>query len=170
MDEKAKRLARASVAAAFSVAALYLGSLIPTARLAVVCLASLGVVFVRMSCPGRWGLLCFFVSALAALLLLPDKTVAILFAAFFGYYPLLKLAAERIGNAAVRWGVKLLAFNAAAGLVYWFYRALFLSLVPRFSAVPALLFVLGNAAFLAYDYALSQLILYYLRNIAGRIK
>jgi len=169
MKDSVRSLTRASLSSAAGVAILYLGSLLPSARLAVLCLSTLGVVFVATTCPTPWAWGCYLVTGAAALLLLPEKMPAVVYLAFFGYYPLLKLRLERVGNPWFRWVLKLAAFNLAVGALYLVYRAAFSGLVraelPLWVLWPA-----GNAAFAAYDFALGQLILYYLRNLAGRIK
>ena len=170
MSEGTRALTRAALSAAAGVAALYLGSLLPSARLSILCVATLGVVFVKMSCPGRWALGCYAVTAALGLLLLPDKSLAVLYAAFMGYYPLVRLRAERFSNPAARWGLKLGAFFAAALALYLLAGSVsFLSAAVAGTALWAL-WAAGIAVFLVYDFALGQLILYYLRNIAGRIK
>ncbi len=170
MPSKAKLLARASLAAAAGVTALYLGAVVPTARLSLLCVATLGVTLVKMNCGGWWPLGCYAVTSLLSLLLLPDKTPAALYALFMGYYPLVKLRAERIDKPAVRWAVKLGVFHAAAAVLYLLIRS---ALFPAAAAAETAWWILwagGVCFFLVYDFVLGQLILYYLRRIAGRIK
>ncbi len=169
MPGKAKSLARASLSAAAGVAVLYLGAIVPGIRLSVLCVATLGVAFVKMSCPGWWPLGCYGVTAALALLLLPDKTLAVLYAVFMGYYPLVKLRAERCAGRLLRWGVKLGAFHAAALALFLLIRAFSLMTIPDGTAI-LVLWAAGLLFFLAYDYALGLLFLYYLRKIAGRIR
>ena len=120
MRDSAKKMARSAVAAALGFGILYLASVLPAARLAVLCVASVCVVLVQMSCGWKWALGCWAATALLSLLLLPSKGTAAVYAAFLGYYPLVKLAAERIGKPLLRWGCKILAFNAAfAALFSW---------------------------------------------------
>ena len=169
MSESVRSLTRSALSAASGVVVLHLGSVLPTARMALLCLATLGVVFIATSCRYGWAWGCYLVTATAALLLLPEKTLAVIYAAFFGYYPILKLRLERIGNAGLRWILKLAAFNAAMIVLYAAYKTIFSYLVSV--SLPVwILWIAANAAFAAYDYALGQLILYYLRKIAGRIK
>ncbi|MBR6114934.1 MAG: hypothetical protein IKQ10_07070 [Oscillospiraceae bacterium] len=170
MSSGARALARASLAAALGTAVLYLGSLLPGGKLALLCVASLGVVFVKMSCPGFWAPACYFVTALLSLLLLPNKAPAILYAVFVGYYPLVKLRAERFAAPVKRWALKLGVF-AAAMLALWLLSGSFAPAAEVFEGAALwIVFAAAAAAFFAYDFALGQLILYYLRNIAGRIK
>ena len=161
-------LARAAMFSALGASLLFLGSVLPTLRLVILCSAAFCVAYVRMSCPRPWGWLCYGAAG-ALSLLLPDKTMGILFLAFFGYYPLLFLELERIASPALRWGLKLVGFNLAAAALYAAASGLLGRLLPRFAASPVLLFAAANAGFLCFDYALRQMILYYLRHISGKV-
>lgn len=163
-------LARSALAAALGIVVLYLGSVLPTAKLTLLCLSTLGVVLIRVSCSIRWALCCYAVTAMAGLLLLPEKSAAVLYTALLGYYPIVKLWAERLRRPVFRWSVKLAVFNAAALSVYFFFSAVFTELTGPFSTAPWLLLAAGNVVFAVYDYALGVLILFYLRNLARRLK
>ncbi len=168
MSGSVRSLTRSALSAAVGVVVLYLGSVLPAARLAVLCMSTLGVVFVVTSCPGAWAWGCYAVTAAAAMLLLPEKLPAVVYAVFFGYYPILKLRVERLGNNWLRWGLKLLAFNIALGVLYALWRTIFTDLTA--SALPVwALWIGANVGFAVYDYALGQMILYYLRKFSGRI-
>ena len=170
MPTKTRALARSSLAAAAGVAALYLGSVLPGIKLSILFLAALGVVFVRLSCPGSWAWGCFAVTAALALLLLPDKTLALLYALLPGYYPIVKLRLERRKGRGIRWGLKLGVFHAAA-LAVWLLARSYAPLSALLTGMSLWLIWAGAlAAFLVYDYVLGQIILYYLRNIAGRVR
>ena len=170
MSDRTRSLARASVSAAAGTAALYLGSVIPGVRLSVLFIATLGVVFVRLSCSGAWAWGCYAVTAALALLLLPDKTLALLYALFPGYYPIAKLRLERLGSPWGRWGAKLACFHAALAVV-WLLARWLTPLSELLSAAALWMLWAGAlAVFLVYDFVLGQLILYYLRKFAGRIR
>lgn len=170
MDAKTKALTRSALSAAVGVAVLYLCCVFPWGRLALLCVASLGVIFVRMSCPPYWAIGCYSVTALLGLLLLPEKAPALAYAVLFGYYPLVRLLTERLASPWARMGVRLAVFNAAALLTYFAFRAVFTSLTGDSPLPLYLLWAAVNGAFLVYDYALGQIILYYVRNLSGRFR
>ena len=128
------------------------------------------VIFLRLRFDWRWALGCFAVTGLLGLLLLPTKVPAILYGVFFGYYPLVKLSAERIESPVWRWVLKLACFNAAMIAVYVPFRTALPANQGPLSAFPALMLLCANGAFVVYDLALRQGILYYLRHISGRMK
>ena len=170
MSSSVKYLTRAAVSAAAGFVILYLCSVIPWGRLALLCAATIGVIFVRMSCSCAWALGCYAVTAALGLLLLPVKAPSLLYGAFLGYYPLIRIRIERIGSRALRVLLKLSAFNVAALLIYMLYSRLFYDIAGNTSLPLYLLWIAANGVFLLYDYALGQMILYYLRNLAGRFK
>ena len=169
MKTSSKNMAYASVGTGLTVILLYLASIVPSGRLAVVCASSVGVVFLRMRCGKKWAVLCCCASAMLSLLLLPEKGVAILYSVILGYYPLVKLDTERMSSRLLRWCIRLAVFNAAFFLLYFFAQWLFIGWLDGLAGSILLLTLAANAAFVLYDYALTQIILLYLRRIDGRL-
>lgn len=90
---------------------------------------------------------------------------------FLGYYPLIKLALERLRQPALRWGLKLAVCSVVVAVALFLLRELLLIAVPLESTWSVLLaFAAADAAFCVYDYALTQVILIYMRKIQGRLK
>lgn len=170
MNGSVKNLTRSALSAAAGLVVLYLSCILPWGRLGLMCIATLGVIFVRMSCSCGWALGCFSVTALLGLILLPMKAPALAYALFLGYYPLLRIRIERVADRAGRLALKLVSFNAAAGVIWVGFRFLFSDLWAGMKMPVYLMWIAANGVFLVYDYALEQIMLYYVRNIAGRIK
>lgn len=170
MSDPVKALTRSALSAAAGTVILALASVLPWGRLILLFAAAVGVIFVRVSCSCAWAVGCYAVTSVLGLILLPVKSPAILYAGFFGYYPLVKLFAERLGGKKLRWGVKIIVFNAALTAFYFLARAVFADVIGNTPMPLWLLWAAANGAFILYDLALSQLILYYLRTIAGRLK
>ena len=165
MKDNSKALAYGALSAALGTVILYLGSVLPSARLALLCVSSLGVVLMALRFDGRRALAVYGVTATLALLVLPGKAMALAYALLPGWYPLLKLRLERLKTPAERYGAKLLAVNAVLLPVLLLGRNYFAA-----SPLPLWQILLGGEViFLVYDYALTQIILLYMRKIAGRI-
>ena len=170
MRGKARALAYSSLSAAAGVTALYLGSVLPGARISILCIAALGTAFAALSCSARWALCCYAVTGVLSLLILPEKTIAFIYMLLPGYYPVFKLRAERFGNGWARWGLKLALFHAAFAAAVLIGR-LYAPLAVLLSGASFWLIWAGAlAVFLLFDYVLGLLILYYLRKISGRLK
>ena len=170
MRNASRPLAYGAVSAALGVVLLYAASLLPTGKIAAVIAASLAAAFLRLRFDGRWALGCFAVTGLLGLLALPTKAPAILYLGFFGYYPILKMRVERLSAPVWRWVVKLLCFNLVMAALYLAFRSVFPEDLGPLASWPALMLLASNAAFIVYDCALSQGILYYLRHISGRME
>ena len=170
MSDPVKALTRSALSAAAGTVLLSLASVLPWGRLVLLFASAAGVLLVRFSCSWAWALGCYAVTSALGLILLPTKSPAILYAGFFGYYPLVKLWAERMASKALRWCVKLAVFNGALIAFYFLARAVFNDVFGNTVMPLWLLWAAANGAFFLYDFALSQTILYYLRTIAGRLK
>ena len=170
MKGPSRSLALSSLAAALGTVLLLLASAVPAGKLVVLCIASLCTVFVLCVCGWKWALGCFAVTAALALILSPSKSAAILYGAFFGYFPIVKIFAERLKKPAARWAVKLALFNAVMIVLYLAASAVFQGSWGLFSDQPWIMLLLANGLFILYDLALQQGILYFMRNIARRIR
>ena len=162
MTSSAKRIAYCAVLTALGAVLLLLANLLPAGRLALFALASFPVCAALMLFGAGWACGVFAVTAALGFLLFPGVT-AVGYAAFFGWYPVVKSLAERLHNKYLGWGLKWLAFTAAAVLYWFFARALFSGAA---AASWWALYLAGLAAFIVFDLAYSLLIRLYLEKIA----
>ncbi len=159
------RLTAAAVLVALSVVLLGIGSLVEVLDLSMAAIASLAVVFAVIELRGKYPYLVFAATSVLALLLLPNKTPALFYALFAGYYPLLKVVFERHFSRPIAWLFKLLSFGVAAVLIVLLAIKIFTA-----SPLPALphhwMYAAGGAllaaVFVVYDIALTRLITFYL--------
>lgn len=170
MKERGKPIAYSALCAALGSILLYFASVFPSGRLFVMCISSVCVVFIACRFGWKWGGGCFIVTAAISLLILPAKAMAILYAAFFGYYPLFFLLTERSKKMLVRYAFRLGLFNTVVVVLYCAARSVFPSDMFFGEEHPIVMLLLANIFFLIYDYALQQGMLYFMRNIARRIK
>ena len=154
-------MARLSVLTALGVVFLLLANVIPTGRLGIMAVASFPVCMALMLYGAGWAAGVFAVTAALGFALFPGVT-AIGYAAFFGYYPIVKSLFERIPQKQLGLITKYLLY-ACVFAAYWFLAK---ALMPV-SALPwYILFVLGAAVFGVYDWAYSLLIRLYLNKLA----
>ena len=113
-----KRMVVAGVLVALSVIILYLGSAIEVLDLTMSAIVSLLVVVIVIEMGYNYAWLTYLATSILSLLLLPQKTPAIFYTCFMGFYPIIKSYVERIGSAFVRRTVKLITGNAAIGLMF----------------------------------------------------
>lgn len=144
----------------------------PYATYALPAIAGVMLIPIVIECGKRWALTVYAAVALLSLLVAPDLEAKVLFITLFGYYPVLKAAAETCRLRALEWGIKLGTFNVAAILSYAVLARLGFSL-DSFTidgvALPIYGFLLlflaaGNVVFVLYDIAITRLLpLYFAR-------
>lgn len=164
-----KNLSRAALAAALGCVLLYIAAILPTGRITVVAIAGLLTAAVVISSGYAMALAVFVVTAVISFFIMPQKSVAVLYAAFFGYYPIVKSLFERIRGLAAGWILKFLVFNVSFFSIWMLARELItadISAKPVFGVVAALV---ANGLFLAYDICLSRLIDIYINRVSKHI-
>ena len=164
-----KRIVVSGVLVALSVIILYLGCAIEVLDITMSAMVSLLVVVIVIEMGYSYAWLTYIATAILSVILLPQKSPAIFYACFMGFYPILKSYIERIGSGLVRWIIKLIVGNAAIGLMF---AILLIFLPDEFEGGVMLLitYALAVAAFVMYDIALSKLITLYFKMIRDRIK
>lgn len=166
-NTRTKRLALSAMLAAVSTALLYFAAVLPSGRVAMAAIAGLVGVLAVIHCGGKWAAGVYAVSAALALLISPVKIVALMYAAFFGYYPALKSPIERIRNRTVGWLLKFAVLNVAVA-VTWFVAKQFFPEALEQEIALWLLWIGVNAVFVIYDICLTQLIQMYIKKFASR--
>ena len=170
MRGKSKALAYSALGSSLDVVFLYIASIIPNGKLTAVCASSICVVLIACLFGWKWGSVCFIAASLLSLIILPTKATAILYASFFGYYPLFFLLTERMKNKLLRYALRLLLFNTVMIALYYLIRWVYQGSWGMLEGYPILMLLMANVGFLIYDYALQQGMLYFMRNIVRRIK
>ena len=164
--KKTSKIALSAVFAALSVALMALVSIIPNLELA------LPVIVIEVD--KKWALGVWAAVSLLSLIVVPNKAAAIIYAVFFGYYPVLKSVLESKTPRAVEYIIKILTFSVVMSLSY-FLMVKFMGIDPDLPdflgkwAIPAIA-LLGIIAFLLYDYALSKLITFYCLRLSSKLR
>lgn len=170
MKTKTKKLTIAAMLAALQLVLLYIGTISPSSKLALTAVAGIINAAVLIECGVSSSVLSFVaVSALGAVIL-PQKSIALLYIAFFGYYPLVKSAAEHIRNRAVEWVSKLAVFNLACVICWAALRFGFITDISLPNVALALLWLGLNVVFVIYDIGLTKLIALYIQRIHKTLK
>ncbi len=168
MKKRTRKLTVTALMLAVAVVLLYIAALLPSGRLAVSAAAGLGVAACVIEGGIPWGLACWVGASFLGILLAPDKSGAIVFALFFGIYPVMKSLLERLKRRPVEWIGKFAFFNLTLSLclLAWRLGLLQEALLDKWAVW--ILYLAGNAAFLVYDIAFSRLIAFYIQRIAAK--
>lgn len=164
-----KRLTTCAMFCALGVILLYLGSLIEVADISMAVIASLFCVLavIEYGKGAPWTV--FAVTAVLSLLLLPNKSAAVYYTFFFGFYPILKAYFERLDKVKA-WILKEIVFNVSLAVIIVIVKLL---LMPGVD-IPVMMYVIAvvlcEGVFLLYDIALTRLITFYLFKLRHRFK
>lgn len=160
------RVAYPAILGALAVVLVYLACIAPTGRWGIVAAAGLLPAAAVVSVGLKAGFLCWAGASILALLLSPDKFCALLFAALFGLYPMVKSLTEGLGRKPAEYLLKLAFFNAAFTALYLTMSAAVLGSLPGALADSLwVLYLAANLVFLAYDYGFSRLIAVYIARV-----
>lgn len=159
-----RRMTLPALLSALSLALLYVASVVPGGRLGMVALAGLVPAAAVISAGLRGGLMCYAAAAILGLLVVPDKGCALLYLLFFGLYPVVKSLCERLPRG-LELLAKLLFFNGILTLFCFLLAEFFLPFLPEPLVGTGVVYLVGNAAFLVYDYGFSKLIALYLHRV-----
>lgn len=162
---QSRKAALCGMMAALTVVVLCLGGMISLATFACPMLAMLCLIPAVCEYGAGTALLLYGAASILALLLGPDKEIALLYV-FLGWYPVLRPRLCGIPQA-VRWLVKCGLFSAAMAVMYALILYLFrlAAVVEEFAgystAMVLGLLALGNVTFLAFDQALARITILY---------
>ena len=163
---KQNRIALGGLLTALGVGILLISSVLPVMKVGMAAAAGVvtAIAVVRLGI-GTAALTWIATSALA-LLIVPSKTAALLFAAFFGPYALVKNLVERHLHGWKQWLPKL-AFCTVLSALLLRASAQILNLVPDVLAgVLPLAVLLIDIIFVVYDVVFSKLISYFIVRIS----
>ncbi len=157
--KKAKITALCGMITALSVVIMLASTLLPVLMYVLPIVTSIGVLLVSEIAGKKWALGVYFSSAVLSMMLLTDKETALTYTVFFGYYPLIKNAFEKLPRVLSR-VLKTLIFNVAAvsiGFIgVWFLGVSGEEYTELGKFTIPLLLVLANVAFIMYDFAITK--------------
>ena len=165
MKSQTRSVTLSAALIALTIVFLYLAVILPSGRMAFVAVSSLFVIAGVIELGLGPAVLVFISSSILGALILPDKTAIIVYALFFGYYPIIKSLAEKQRSKVLQWVIKLAVFNAAFTVVWFLFKTILFDskyLETRLVLVyPAI-----NLVFIIFDIGLTRLISYYIVRIA----
>ncbi len=167
----AKKLAICGMLSALGVIFLYVGSLIEVLDISAAVLASVLCIIAVIEYGGAAPFMIYGVTAILALLLLPNKTPAAFYTVFFGFYPIIKEKLEKL-KKPICWLLKELIFNICLAVIV-IIGIYLLGLQNNTLINPITVgaaFLVCEAVFILYDIALTRLITFYIIKLRGRIK
>ena len=104
--------------------------------------------------------------SIISMLLLGNKEAAIMYVAFFGYYPIVKSFIEKSMGKILSWVVKYIIFNVSMILAYFVVSKIFMITFDDMEVfgkyAMLILLIAGNVLFVIYDIMLTRLVTLYI--------
>ena len=149
MRNSARRMAVCAMMAAVCVVLMLLGAVLELGIYACPMFAGLCFLPLGKSYGRKYHIMLYVTSALLCFMLVPNVEENLMFAAFFGWYPIVRPGLQKLPRV-LRWVVKGAVFNAAVIAVEWLVMTV---LAPEALGEVLLwvLLVLGNVTFVLYD-------------------
>ncbi|MDR0491680.1 MAG: hypothetical protein LBH28_10605 [Oscillospiraceae bacterium] len=167
MNKKTRTLALSAILSAFAFISLFIASVWPAAQMSLAAFSSIFVAAAVIESSLSAGVYVFVCSSLLSIILLPDKTASLLFILFFGYYPVIKSLIERLGAIPLQWLLKLVVFNAALSVVYFFLKELIFDFGDDSPGL-LIVYIAGSAIFALFDYGFTKAIRLYMYRVKRR--
>lgn len=160
------KVALGGAVAALGLVLMFLTAIIPFGTFAFPAFAGMLMVVIVIEIGYGFSVAVYIVTAVLSFLLVPDKEAALIYTAFLGFYPIIKSLIERLPNKVMQYVVKLIIFNVC--MVGAFFIAIHLLSIPKESFnlfgvyLPYVFLLLGNLAFLLYDFCITRIVTIYL--------
>ena len=164
-------VAMGGIVASLAVVLMFFTGVFPFATYALPALAGLLMVIIVIDYNAKWAVSVYVAVSILSLLITPDREAALLFIAFFGYYPILKSIFEKLPRI-IEYVLKFLVFNVAIVGAYYVIINVFgmPDILSEFQKVGIpLMLGLGNVTFLVYDIAITKIITLYVKWFKPKI-
>ena len=171
--KKSVKAAFCGMAAALSVALMFAGSLFYIFAYAVPLVLGIIVFMIHKTFGKGYAFYVYLAVSILSILFVPDKETALMYALFFGYYPIIKPSIEKIKVKVLPFLLKLLLFNFSVFVIEllcvkafgipFFEDGVFSKSLLIFFAVAM------NLCFVMYEGFLKNLKILYERKIEPRI-
>lgn len=154
---------------ALSLVMMLLTSVIPFGTFAFPAFAGMLLVSIVIELGYSWAFLVYFTVSVLSLFLLTDKEAALYYVIFLGFYPIVKGLIEKLSSKVWQYIIKFAVFNVC--MIAAFYLSIFVFSIPKESFeifgfyVPWLFLILGNNAFIIYDFCVTRIVTIYLLKI-----
>ena len=163
-----KLLTVSAMLSALGVIVLALGAVFQSLDLTTAALAAFFCIYAVIEMGGPYPWMIWAVTSFLGILLLPQKSPAVMFL-FIGCYPILKEKLEKLRRIPC-WALKLVIFHAMAGLFLLTVRIFFPEeLLLSMNWMLLASYAVAVVTFVIYDYALTKVITLYLLRLRSRL-
>ena len=169
MRRKTKQITITAAMTALSVAILYIASIFPSGSFVFVAISSLAGIVTVIEYRLIAGVFVYAATAILSFLIVPSKSIVLLYALFFGYYPVIKSVFENFKSRFLEWICKIAVFNAVLTIFLIAFSSIIYDSLP-FKIGTVFVVLIFNIVFILFDLGLSKLIAYYISRISKKLK
>ena len=171
---KNSKITLCGVVSALCIALMFLTTVIPFMYYTIPAVAGVLLLFVLLETSASWAFMSYTTVSLLSILLLPEKSSALLFILLLGYYPLIKFYIDKCKIKILNLIIKFLIFNITAILDFVIATKILKIPAEEFQAFGVsiiwVLLALGNITFFFYDFALKGVALKYMHSLHPKIQ
>jgi len=147
----------------------------PNFTYALPALAGVMLVMVVIEVSIKFAFVSYLAVVILSIIIAPDKFSVLLYALFFGYYPILKALFEKAKSSLNMWIYKIISFNIVIVLIYflaiWLLNLQDNKLIQYAqSPIGAGILLAANIVFVIYDLAIDNVIGLYIRRMHNIVK
>ncbi|MBR6361429.1 MAG: hypothetical protein IKS04_06495 [Clostridia bacterium] len=163
--KQSSKCAIGGIVASLSLVLMISVAVVPFLTYALPAIAGAMMIFAVIEINRKWAFGIYAAVSILGLFLVPDKEVAVMYLAFFGYYPIIKSLLESKCGRVLEWALKLISFLSTMVISYYLMIKFMGVTIDEMDtwgkwAVPILL-GMGTFAFVIYDLALTRLVFLY---------
>lgn len=168
------KVAFGGVISALSIVLMFMTGIIPTLTYAVPAIAGALLIALSIEISPKFAVTVYAAVSILSLLVVADKEAAVMYAAFFGCYPILKGFIEKKTKGIVSWIIKYAFFNIAVIVAFFVSSKVFMipydeiEFLGKFTL--PLLLLAGNIVFAFYDIAMTRVLSAYIYSWRKYIK
>ena len=166
MKKLSFRIAFGGIASALCVVLMFSAAVIPFMMYAFPMISGLLIYAVSYECGRKTGLAAYASVAVLLVMLSPEKESALLFALFFGYYPIFSVYIDRLRSKLLQWVLRFTVLNTSMAAVYFILTKVFVAVdseeFTKYSII--FFFVCLNLLLILYDRMIRVLTLRYVKT------
>ena len=156
---------------ALSVVVLFFASIVPGVELTVLAVSGAISMIIVSETNIRGGIVFFAAVTLLSFLIIPNKSILLIYVFIFGPYSIIKFIIEKYANNIIlQYILKLVAFNAMLGLGFLIFREAFFAGVELPDFAWYLILMGAQVMFVLYDYILTLIMRIYVKVIPESIR
>lgn len=156
---------------ALSVVVLFFSSIVPGIELTILAASGVIVMIVVSETSIRGGIIFYIAAVILAFLIIPNKSILLMYAFIFGPYSIIKSIIERyIKNRIIEYVLKIISFNILLGAGFLIFKEAFFAGIELPDLAWYLILIGAQVMLVLYDYILTLVVRIYERIIPESVR